>query len=269
MSEPVLDVLRAAASTVEAAVRAVPLDRRGTVVGMGADGEPTTLVDKTAEDAVVASLRAAPWPVTLLSEEAGVFEVRPGPSPILVLADPVDSTVNACQGVPIYTTCLSAHRDGVTVAALVRNLASGEVYEADAEGARLDGRAVRVRELPLEKVIVSFGPVAEGLGQRALLTMVGEASGVRLLACPSLSLAQVGTGGFGAFLGLGRSKTGKSHRLFDVLAAAYFVIQAGGVVTDDRGGSLPDRIDDLTASTMVVGAPPELHARLMEILATL
>jgi len=265
----ILGLLREAAADVELAVRGVPVQSRSEEVGMGADGEPTTRVDRVAEDALIARFETAPFPVTMISEEAGVLELRAGPDPVKILADPIDATVNACSGIPLYTTCLSAHCDGETVASVVKNLAAGELYEADQRGARLDGVPVQVRESALERAIVGFGPVIDEGPQRLLALMARRASGVRLLACPSLSMAQVGTGAMGAFVGLGRSRTGKGHRLFDVWAAAFFIRQAGGVVTDSAGEALPTHLEDLRSGTTVVAAPPVLHESILEIVAGL
>ena len=56
--------------------------------------------------------------------------------------DPIDGTVNYLYGVPYYALSLAAEVDGVVVAGVVHNVASGDVYTATkGGGAWRDGAA--------------------------------------------------------------------------------------------------------------------------------
>lgn len=258
----VVTLLAQASARVAWAVSALPPASRGEVVGLGADGEPTTRVDQVAEEAVFAVLRRSPWPLTVISEEAGRVELVPGEAPIEVLVDPVDATRNATYGLPYYATSLAAYRGGQALGAVLRDLASGECLTAiSGLGAWQDGRPITVRDQPLGSGVVTFGPVAEELARRLLGELAVEAAGVRCFACPSLSLAQVATGRCLAFLGLGR--VGKVHRFFDVAAAVQIVEAAGGVVTDMWGRKLEPELVDLSRGVTIVAAGADLHRSLL------
>lgn len=267
-SEEILSLLEKATAAVQAAVSAIPPEDRGEEVAMGADGEPTTRVDKAAEDALIRVLEASRDPLTLISEEAGILEIVPGEDPLEVLADPIDSTKNCIAGIPYFSSALQAFRGGVPVAAAIRNLANGDLYLAQAgKGATLNGKALRAKKWAFQEAIVAFGPVKEALPQRLLKEAAVNGGGVRLMACPSLSIADVAAGRFGAFLGLGM--TGKVHRIFDVSAAAMICEEAGVRVTDADGLALPRTIHDLKLAVTVIAAAPTLHGALMDVLSRL
>lgn len=52
----------------------------------------------------------------------------------IVVIDPIDGSTNASRGIPFYAVSLCAVRSGIPVAAMVRNLASGDTYTASADG---------------------------------------------------------------------------------------------------------------------------------------
>jgi len=265
MTHDVSRLLKEAALAVREAVASVPAKERGREVAMGADGEPTTAVDAAAERALISVLERARFPLTIVSEEAGEIDLVPGSSPVLVLADPVDSTTNAIAGLPFYATALAAYVDGEPQASVVMNLATGDAYEASrGEGAFLNGWRVRRGGVALDQSIIAFGPVREPYVQAILARLALSAGGVRLFACPSLGVADVGAGRLGGFLGLGRK--GKVHRLFDVAASALFAEEAGAVVTDLRGEGLKHDVRDLTGAVTVVAAPAALHAELLALI---
>jgi myo-inositol-1(or 4)-monophosphatase len=61
------------------------------------------------------------------------------------VVDPIDGTVNYLYGIPVYAVSIAAEVDGEVALGVVHNPVSGETWTALAgEGARLDGRPVRV-----------------------------------------------------------------------------------------------------------------------------
>lgn len=114
-------------------------------VGMGADGTPTTRIDKIAEDAVLKVLAKNGNPLNVLSEECAFKDF--GRKATLVI-DPIDGTVNATSGFPFYAVSLAVGKrslDGIEFA-LVKNLATGETfYAAKGKGAFRNGERIKVR----------------------------------------------------------------------------------------------------------------------------
>ena len=135
----------------------VPLS--GTETGrrrhsVGAGGDTTLELDSVAETAVFAALTELSKrgeKFSVLSEEAGLRNF--GADYPLVLVDPVDGSLNAMQGVPLFGLMLAV-LDGPTVgdvlAGLVVNLIAGTEWRASrGEGARRDGERISV--LPRER----------------------------------------------------------------------------------------------------------------------
>ena len=115
---------------------------------VGAGGDRTAVIDRVAEDVVIAhceALAAAGARFLLRSEELG--DRSYGADHPVLLVDPVDGSLNAMQGIPYYCTSLCLV-GGDTVedaeVGVVRGLAVPRVYAAVREaGATLDGAPIR------------------------------------------------------------------------------------------------------------------------------
>ena len=93
-----MDILASIADAVTDAVRAIPSNvDLGEEICMGADGTPTSQVDKIAENTVLMYIESHKVPFNVLSEEIGF--VDNGASDTLIL-DPIDGTRNAVLGIP-------------------------------------------------------------------------------------------------------------------------------------------------------------------------
>src|SRR2546428_11320730 len=101
------------------------------VVGVGASGDKTLVIDRDAESAAIETLLQA-GDVRIVSEERG--EVGSRRARWTVLLDPIDRSANFERAIPFYCTSLAAVEGGrlsQTKHALVRNLVSGDVYYAE------------------------------------------------------------------------------------------------------------------------------------------
>src|SRR5439155_19877364 len=97
-----LAVCRAAVEDVRRVLEELPTrTEREPVVGQGLGGDETTAVDKAAEDAILARLRELD--VTIVSEEVG----RLGSGDTVVVADPLDGSLNARRGIPFFSVSLA------------------------------------------------------------------------------------------------------------------------------------------------------------------
>ena len=126
-----------------------------------------TAADRAVERQVVAAIRAARPGDAILGEEFG--DAAPGASPTGVrwVLDPIDGTVNYLYGLPHYAVSLAAEVDGVMVAGVVRNAATGEEWTATlGGGAYRDGRRLT-------------GSVQDRLGQALVATGFGYDPGRR------------------------------------------------------------------------------------------
>ncbi|TLZ88847.1 MAG: sugar kinase, partial [Methanobacteriota archaeon] len=114
------------------------------VLGRGADGAPSTRIDRVAEAAVLRVLDYEDARLNVLSEEAG-FVDRGGDATLVL--DPIDGTHNALRGVPAYSVSMAIGQSHLAdiEEGLVRDLVSGATYyAAKGHGAKLNGRPIHV-----------------------------------------------------------------------------------------------------------------------------
>ena len=156
MTDGLLDLALEVAREAAALVR----ERRRGAVSVAAtkssDIDIVTQVDRDSEDLIRSRIRAARPDDGFLGEEG---HDEPGTSGVRWVVDPIDGTVNFLYDLPQYAVSVAAEEDGVVVAGVVVNVASGTEYTAlrrttpeggsTVESCR-DGEPIRVRgEAPL------------------------------------------------------------------------------------------------------------------------
>ncbi len=205
-------------------VLAVPPKDRGKQVAMGADGTPTSYIDKVAEDVILGYMDEKNIPANLLSEEAGF--VDRGYEEILVI-DPVDGTFNAVRGIPFFS--ISIARGKKTLAdieeGLVLNMVSGDVYHAEkGKGAFLNNQPINVREPENGMVLMAY------MGSNAspkTYELAARFRRVRALGAASLDLCAVAAGLADAYY-LEHLSAKHSLRVMDIAAGVLILREAGG-----------------------------------------
>ena len=248
-----LAAFRRACDRIEAAARSMTPAERQAPTGHGAGGDVTVLIDRVAEDIVIAELEALGLPLTIVSEEVGTIPIGGG-GPPLVVVDPIDGSFNAKRGLPVFSTSIAlaegqALRD--VVLGLVRDHGTGEEWTAArGGGARLDGAPFTADAagaggaldlLLLEGAFPSrLGAVAEMLDGR-----VGR---IRALGSLALSLCHTATGRGDAMVCLGPGRS------FDVAAAQLIAREAGLLVGLPSAEALPGTPLDLEARFRVTAA---------------
>lgn len=238
------DLLEDLADAVERAVDELTGDP-GEVLGQGADGAPSTRIDRVAEGAVLRALEERGEKLNVLSEEAGFIDR--GGTAMLVL-DPIDGTHNALRGVPSYSvsiglghTRLSDVEEG-----LVRDLVNGATFHARrGKGATLDTKPMHVRPYDPEDTLFS---VYLGTNADPDATKVAAmARRVRNLGVASLDLCLVARGAADMYYMHSMTLQTKL-RAVDIAAGTLIVREAGGRVLDLQGRDLdmPLRTDART-----------------------
>jgi fructose-1,6-bisphosphatase/inositol monophosphatase family enzyme len=243
-----LDVLYRIAVRVHRVVRdARSSPHRADVVAMGADGSPTEELDRLAEAEILRVLDAEGVDWNLLSEEIGPVE-RGGSRTLVV--DPIDGSHNALRGRPFYAVSLglgSESLSGIEIG-LVRDLHHGTTWwGARGAGAFKDGWPITVRpwNAHTETVFINLGSNASERSVR----LAGKARRVRSLGCASQELLMVAQGSADAYFFENHAEQ-RNLRATDVAAAYRILLEAGGGMTDARGGSLepfPLRVDRRTS----------------------
>jgi myo-inositol-1(or 4)-monophosphatase len=231
-----LAVCRAAGEAVARVLDDLPTRvEREPEVGTGMGGDETTVVDAEAEGAVLGVLEDAAADgatFTLVSEELGERAFGPGAETCWVVVDPIDGSLNAKRGLPIFALSIAV-AEGPTmddvVLGYLRDYGTGEEWTAvRGEGARLNGAPLDGLGPKDEVEILALEATTTGLIAEQLPSFVGAAVRTRVLGSLALSLCHLAAGRVDAVCSL------KPARSVDI-AAAQLLVRERGLAID-----LPD-----------------------------
>ena len=235
-------------------------------LNVGAGGDTTIELDRAAESVVFDELSRrgeGGEKFSVLSEESGRRDF--GADYPLVLVDPVDGSLNAKQGVPLFGLMLAV-LDGPTLddayAGLVLNINTGEEWTAvRKQGARRAGKPLAVMKRSHPGRIELLGLESTPRALHLAGPLVERAAKIRILGSMALSIALTSAGGFDAFC------APIPVRVFDMAASLLLLKEAGGVASNIEGEPIGRLSCDLeTRSTLLCAPTPELHAEAMRIL---
>jgi myo-inositol-1(or 4)-monophosphatase len=241
-----LAACRAMRDGVIAAVGAVPRSRRADELGRGAGGDLTVAVDRAAEDAalaVLSELAARGREFTVVSEELGE-RAYGGGGGWRVVIDPVDGSLNAKRGLPVYALSVAV-ADGPAMADValgyVYDLGNGEEWVARrGGGASVDGAALGGSR-PLERLqLVALEATRPEHLAPAAAALTGVAERIRVLGSLALALCQLADGRVDAVASL----RPRGVRAIDIAAGQLLVREAGGAV------ALPDVPEPFAAAPL-------------------
>jgi myo-inositol-1(or 4)-monophosphatase len=246
----ILDLARRAALEGGRVIRAAGLGS-GEVEEKGA-GDYVTRVDREAEEAITAALRAEDPDAAVVGEEHG--GARGGR---YWLVDPLDGTTNFVHALPVVGVSVALVKDGVPQVGVVHAPFLDTTFTAQrGGGAEQDGRRLRVSSRDPSGAVVATGFPFRYKDrlleyERVLLPALETFEDLRRAGSASLDLAWTAAGVFDGFFELGLSP-------WDVAAGALLIEEAGGVVSDWSGGS------DYLAGDVLAG-PPAVHKLLLEM----
>jgi fructose-1,6-bisphosphatase/inositol monophosphatase family enzyme len=223
------------AEAVDKAVHSTEGAFEDVEVGMGADGTPTTRIDKIAEDAILKALEKKGNPLNVLSEEC---EFKDFGREMTLVMDPVDGTVNATGGIPFYAVSLavgSGDLDGLRFA-LVMNLVTKETYyAAKGKGAYRNGEKIKVRRYDQKKSVflVYLGNHAAPRAYR----IAAKSRRTRSFGSAALETCMVASGSADLYTVL-TDPILRGLRVVDIAAASLILRESGGKCFDGEGGKL-------------------------------
>ena len=237
----VLAVATAAARDAGALILAA---RGGAAVDAEKSGfqDLVTVTDTACERAIVARVKESFPGHAILAEESVAPGRAAAAAAVAAVAgaewcwviDPIDGTTNFVCGIPLSVVSIGVAFHGRVVAAVVFEPFRDELFAAArGGGATLNGAPLRVARAPLRACVLGFGthnsPRIGHAMLRAAAPFVDAARGLRALGSAAAALAYVAAGRLGGYFEQDLSA-------WDVAAGALLIEEAGGRVTDMRGG---------------------------------
>jgi myo-inositol-1(or 4)-monophosphatase len=246
MSEELLAIARAAAAEAAAMLAGVHAARVTT------KSNPRDLVtewDTRSEALIRARLGAATPEIPIVGEEGGGDLTAPR----RWLVDPIDGTVNFAHGLPLWTVAIALDGpDGVEVGVVTAPALGWSFWGRRGGGAFADRGAGVERLAVSARDSIERALLVTGFPYDAATAAPGDsnfaewehmqrvAGGCRRLGAASLDLCLVAAGAIDGYW---------ERRLspWDIAAGALFVAEAGGIVTDTRGGPFRAASGDVAA----------------------
>ncbi|MGA8217699.1 MAG: inositol monophosphatase family protein [Solirubrobacterales bacterium] len=221
------------------------IEARTQYEGVGEGGDNTLVIDRLCEDAIFEELDALHekgHEFTAISEERGSVGFGSGDSPLRVVIDPIDGSLNARRTIPLHSVSIAVadgdSMDDVTLG-YVYEFGAGEEFVATRDSAERDGVKIQA-------------PLGDGLELVALEASKPErvvkaaevlrdrAFRIRSPGSIAVGLCYVACGRYDGLL------TTRSCRSVDA-AAGQLIARTAGATVEFAGGGLEDAPLDLSA----------------------
>jgi myo-inositol-1(or 4)-monophosphatase len=224
-----------------------------------------SMADKQAEQTIVEELRRArpDWRLTL--EEGGSIDGDPDKPRFVV--DPIDGTSNFLHGLPHFAISIAVEdprgaggKPEITQALVYQPLTDESFWAEKGRGTWLNERRLRVSaRRNLDEALIATGVPFFGHGdlprfQKILEAVAPNVAGIRRFGSAALDLAWVAAGRFDGFWE-------EDLQYWDLAAGVLLVREAGGFVSDFRGGEAG------LAKGQVLAANDQLHSKLHKLVA--
>ncbi len=246
-------------STLSAAMKAGEVLR----AGFGAEHAITykgevdfvTEVDKEAEQVIREELLGIFPTHGMLAEEGGELA---GEGDARWIVDPLDGTTNYAHGLPIFCVSIALERSGEVVLGVVHDPMHEEIFVAErGRGATLNGEPIKVSDTDeLIRALIATGFPYDRAEVPEALELFGRfavtTQGMRRLGSAALDLCYVASGRIDGYYERGIWP-------WDLAAGSVILQEAGGKVTDYRGGVL-----DLEGR-QIVASNGALHAAMTKL----
>ena len=218
--------------------------------------EAATRYDRMSDELIIRGIRSRFPDHSILTEESGLLQADPE---WLWIVDSLDGTGNFANWNPLFSVCLALMHKEELVLGAISAPAIDEFYLAErGSGAYLNGKRIRVSDTAdLQRSYLFYCEGGERDRQRtvaALAAVYPKVVDVRKLGSAGLETAWVAVGKGEAYFTM-------KIEPWDVAAGVLLVREAGGKVTDLRGGEWIAERGDLLFSN------GRVHAPMLELLA--
>jgi myo-inositol-1(or 4)-monophosphatase len=202
------------------------------------DVDIVTAADRAAEELIVTSIRRQ-WPAhDLIGEEGSRTETG---SDFRWYVDPLDGTTNFAHGFPVFCVSLGLAHKGERIAGVVYDPTRNEMFAAEkGSGAQLNGQPIHVSKTTrLTNALVATGFPSRSRHKSPNIHFYHQITlrthGVRRAGSAALDLCSIAAGRYDAYWEF-------NLNAWDTAAGILIVQEAGGQVTDYRGG--PCKVED-------------------------
>jgi myo-inositol-1(or 4)-monophosphatase len=216
-----------------------------------------TETDILSERAIVDAIRGS-YPDHQIMAEEGVAEE--GRSDYKWIIDPLDGTTNYAHGYPVFSVSIALEVRGEVVAGVVYNPMLKELFRAEkGKGAYLGDKRIKVSSTAklIDSLLSTGFPYTRMTGGPSNLDYFNKAimgcQEIRRDGSAALDLCYVAAGRFDGFWELLLNP-------WDVAAGMLIVSEAGGMVTDLKGGPYSIYSDEILATNGLI------HEELMKVL---
>lgn len=213
-------------------------------------------VDKTAEQKLVAGLSAIFPEAGFITEEQTITTEE---KEYMWVIDPLDGTTNFIHQIPVYSISIGLLRNKKPIMGIVYEINRNELFYAwEGSKAYLNGMEISVKtNNELSKSLLATGfPYYDFGGMEGYLNtlryFMEHTQGMRRMGSAAVDLAYVACGRFDGFFEYGLSP-------WDVAGGMFIVQQAGGKVSDFKGG------DDAIFGRSIVAASTNLYPQFMKV----
>jgi myo-inositol-1(or 4)-monophosphatase len=212
------------------------------------DHDLVTVADRASEELIVRRLQAEYPDHHIMGEEGGV---REGSSDYYWYVDPLDGTTNFAHGFPAYNVNIGLEYKGEMIAGVTADPTRNEFFTAErGSGAFLNGERIHVSKAArLTDALAATGFPSRKRHQNINVHFFHQVSmvthGVRRPGAAALDLAYVACGRLDFFWEF-------SLNPWDVAAGILLVREAGGSVTDMRGGPVKLRAENILADNSLL-----------------
>ncbi|MFA5858143.1 MAG: inositol monophosphatase family protein [Elusimicrobiota bacterium] len=237
--------------------------RTNVGVNYKSKNNPVTIADKQSEEKMMSMIRTKfPGDRFICEETCAVNGIeKPDSKSRYWIIDPLDGTVNFTHGVPIFTVSIALMEKQKLKYAMLYTPVNGDTYYAEkGKGAEKNGKRIHVST----RKNLADGLLGTGFPYTLFLkdpkqvlklfdAFIVKGQGMRRLGSAALDLGYVAEGLFEGFWEHGLQP-------WDCAAGALMIEEAGGKVTDYRGG------DNYLFGERIVGSNGFVHKKMIDII---
>ena len=229
------------------------IEARTQYEGVGEGGDKTLVIDRLCEDAIfdeLQGLHEAGHEFTAVSEERGSVSFGNGDSPLRVVIDPIDGSLNARRTIPLHSVSIAVP-DGDSMEDVtfgyVYEFGAGEEFLARQDGrVELDGRAIKAPEGDGLELVALEASKPERV-VKAAESLQDRAYRIRSPGSIAVGLCYVACGRYDGMI------TTRPCRSVDA-AAGQLIARNAGATLEFAGGGLEGAPLDLDARYDVAAA---------------